>query len=295
VSSAILYVAIVAIWIGVLVPRWLRHDNTRDGHTGLRRFSRHKGPQEDADWVADAEPGAVPETDLVAEGSDEESGAYLSAPDTGLAPAGGPATELPPVPSYGWSAQEYLRHERAAQPSAPSHDERSGRRPDEHPGRPRDARDARRSAAGPGAPRSGEPVAPRHTQAHMVMARRRMLMMLIVLSLVAVAMAFLRLAAWWVAIPPTVMLAGYMMLLREAARADAELRDRQAAALAKARERAEAKPDADTGAAPAAERSAAVAPPHEPLTHAEVIDISARVSDQLYDQYADAKLRAVGD
>jgi len=28
---------------------------------------------------------------------------------------------------------------------------------------------------------------------------------------------------------------------------------------------------------------------------AEIIDISARVSDQLYDQYADAAVRAVGD
>jgi hypothetical protein len=28
---------------------------------------------------------------------------------------------------------------------------------------------------------------------------------------------------------------------------------------------------------------------------AEIIDISARLSDQLYDQYADAAVRAVGD
>jgi hypothetical protein len=28
---------------------------------------------------------------------------------------------------------------------------------------------------------------------------------------------------------------------------------------------------------------------------AEIIDISARVGDQLYDQYADAEVRAVGD
>ena len=38
-SSAILYVAIVAIWIGVLVPRWLRHEHAHDGHLRLRRFS----------------------------------------------------------------------------------------------------------------------------------------------------------------------------------------------------------------------------------------------------------------
>ncbi|HEX4255570.1 MAG TPA: hypothetical protein VH089_10810, partial [Streptosporangiaceae bacterium] len=39
-SSAILYVAIVAIWIGVLVPRWLKHENSQ---SGLRRLSRHFG------------------------------------------------------------------------------------------------------------------------------------------------------------------------------------------------------------------------------------------------------------
>jgi hypothetical protein len=135
----------------------------------------------------------------------------------------------------------------------------------------------------------------------MVMARRRMLMMLVVLSLAAVAMAFLHLAASWVAIPPTVMLLGYMMLLREAARADAELRERRAAEHAaplarRARERApEAARAPDTGAAPAGDGFAPVWPAHEPLPHAEVIDISGRVGDQLYDQYADAKLRAVGD
>ena len=33
----------------------------------------------------------------------------------------------------------------------------------------------------------------------------------------------------------------------------------------------------------------------QPQPTAEIIDISARVSDQLYDQYADAAARAVGD
>ena len=33
----------------------------------------------------------------------------------------------------------------------------------------------------------------------------------------------------------------------------------------------------------------------QPQPAAEIIDISARVTDQLYDQYADAAVRAVGD
>jgi hypothetical protein len=127
--------------------------------------------------------------------------------------------------------------------------------------------------------------------------------MLIVLSVAAVGLAYLHLAASWVIIPPMVMLLGYMLLLREAARADAELRERRAteraAAMARrARERpTEATRETETGAsaAPAGDGFAPVWPAHEPLPHAEVIDISARAGDQLYDQYADAKLRAVGD
>jgi hypothetical protein len=120
------------------------------------------------------------------------------------------------------------------------------------------------------------------------MVRRRMLWMLVVLTMLSLALAYVRLAAWWVIIPPTIMLLGYLMLLREAARADAELRQHMASAraAAHARHAAAAKRMADAGHA---------APAHQPLPHAEVIDISARVGDQLYDQYADAKLRAVGD
>jgi hypothetical protein len=343
-SSAILYVAIVAIWIGVLVPRWLRHDNTQDGHTGLRRFSRHKD-RETADWAGDAEPGADDqETPDYMDGGapgpggpGESFGAYLGAPVAEADVSYESATEVPPVPSYGWSAEEYLRHERDGQRgrearnagrSAPARAEEPAYARDARPGTgsggprggpagprggpggpagprggPGGPRDARPGAR-PGAPHGGgeRPVArPGQHQARMVMARRRMLMMLVVLSLVALAMAFLHLAAAWVVIPPTVMLLGYMMLLREAARADAELRDGRAAEHAadlarRARERATESAYAPEGsAAPAGDGSAPVWPAHEPLPHAEVIDISGRVGDQLYDQYADAKLRAVGD
>jgi hypothetical protein len=47
------------------------------------------------------------------------------------------------------------------------------------------------------------------------------------------------------------------------------------------------------GAAPAAPR--VPAPEPVPVPDAEVIDITARVSEEFFDQYADAKLRAVGD
>jgi hypothetical protein len=119
-------------------------------------------------------------------------------------------------------------------------------------------------------------------------ARRRLLGMLLVLVTGSGALAFTRLAAWWVVVPPVIMLLGYTALLREAAKADAERREL-------ARTRA-------VGATP---RPAAVSPAAPPVPAgpvsapgAEVIEISASLTPQdevLYDQYADAKLRAVGD
>ena len=44
-----------------------------------------------------------------------------------------------------------------------------------------------------------------------------------------------------------------------------------------------------------AERAYAAAMEREEQPSAQIIDISARVGDQLYDQYADATVRAVGD
>ena len=56
----------------------------------------------------------------------------------------------------------------------------------------------------------------------MLAARRRLLLMLIGLEGAAIALAVLGLAAVWVVAPPSVMLIGYLLLLREAAQADAE-------------------------------------------------------------------------
>jgi hypothetical protein len=101
--------------------------------------------------------------------------------------------------------------------------------------------------------------------------------MLILLAVVAAATTYLKLTSWWVCIPPAGMLGVYLLLLREAALADAE----------QARGRA-----AEDRPVPAARpREHAIA--FEPT--AQVIDISDRLGDQLYDQYADATIRAVGD
>jgi len=110
-------------------------------------------------------------------------------------------------------------------------------------------------------------------------ARRRLLGMLVALAIGSGALAVTKMAAWWVVVPPAVMLLGYLAMLREAAKADAER-------LARARAAARA----------AAARPAA--PPARPAPDAQVIDISSSLTqagEEFYDQHADAKLRAVGD
>jgi hypothetical protein len=195
-SSAILYGAIVVIWAGVLIPRWLRR-----------------------------EPSAETEVPAVATSVDT----------------------VAPEPS-----------EKAA-PEAP------------------------RSRPAPASPRDIE-----HTR--VVRARRRLLGMLVALAFSAAALAEMRLAAWWVVLPPMVMLLGYLALLREASRADAERRSAPRARPARVRAEASV-----ASAAPAPVVPVVPVLPVAPEPEAEVIDITGRVGEEFYDQYTDAKLRAVGD
>jgi len=121
-------------------------------------------------------------------------------------------------------------------------------------------------------------------------ARRRMLVTLIVLTAGAAGIAAVHLAAKWVVIPPALMLAGFVLLLRAAARIDTE-RARTAASRHGRSVGAPARADVADQGQPALpdDRDRAETP------GAKIIDISSRVGDQLYDQYADAEVRAVGD
>jgi hypothetical protein len=216
-SSAILYLAIVAIWGVVLVPRWLRP------------------PQASGTLESNlAEPvDASPLEDLA--GAEEDAGGGEGLP---------------------------------------------------HPGAQADA----------GA-RATPPVAER--RARILQARRRMLVTLTVLTAGAVGIAVTRLAASWVVIPPVVMLAGFVLLLRAAARIDTG-RARMAArrhgrgAGAGAAAAAAVRPGPPQ-AGPADGAQAVVAGAQAGVPSAQIIDISSWVGDQLYDQYADAEVRAVGD
>ena len=118
--------------------------------------------------------------------------------------------------------------------------------------------------------------------ARVLSSRRRLLGLLVLLVVGSAALAVTRMAAWWVLGPPSAMLLGYLALLREASKADAERRE-----LSRARTARVAVAD-EAGLAPR--------PVHAP--EAEIIEISASrgpADEGLYDQYSDAKLRAVGD
>ena len=122
----------------------------------------------------------------------------------------------------------------------------------------------------------------------MLSSRRRLLGMLLVLAIASGVLAYTRMAAWWVVVPPGIMLLGYLGMLRAASKADAERREL-------ARTRAAAVAAAEVAAAKRAAPPAPAAP--VPVPDAEVIDISASLTvagHKFYDQYADAKLRAVG-
>ena len=309
-SSAILYAAIVAIWIGVIVPRWLRHDHARDGHLRLRRFSRRRDTVPNA-GAASARAGfsddirpryssfGGPGTAPTAQGAPEEAVAD---------PSGSEFDAATPVRPYGWSAEEYLRQERTGERDPRGKPERR------HAGRPPRPHNGEQAVPGPGErPRTADS----ERRPGVVRSRRRMLSMLVVVMAIAIGFAYFSVAAWWIVVPPTVLLLGYLMLLREAGHADAEARERAAVRPRRAREaETQRSREAEAHRAAAARRAAeaqrdqarraapAGTPPGEPapvwaadetVSHAEIIDISERVGDQLYDQYADTKLRAVGN
>ncbi|WP_116246102.1 hypothetical protein [Nocardiopsis sp. FIRDI 009] len=118
------------------------------------------------------------------------------------------------------------------------------------------------------------------SRARVIARRRRRTTGLVLLNAATIAAVLLGLGPWWVVLPPILLLSGHLVLLREAAKADAErmearLRARRRAAL-RARQAAEGEQRRE------AEREA------------KVIALRER-RNQVYDQYADAHLRAAGD
>jgi hypothetical protein len=234
-SSAILYLAIVAIWACVLIPRWLRRDSARG---------------------ASAPVAAKPP--VVAEPEERDD---------------------PPEEAGGTAEADEVPQPRA---------------------------------------RVTEPLSAEESRRRMLAARRRLLLMLIGLEAAAIALAVLGLAAVWVVIPPSIMLIGYLLLLREAGQADAERAKHEAEAAERARARtaharratpAEGTPTAgiaEAAAALAAKLAAAPVPADSEDSgrdfapglagkyttsnaHAEPLE------GEHYDTYDPPRLRAVGD
>jgi hypothetical protein len=238
-SSAILYLAIVAIWACVLIPRWLKRDSARG--------------------------------------------------------ASAPATAAPPVPAERTDAGDGTQ---ADAEDASGTDEE----PPQAPGR------------------AGEPLSAEESRRRMLAARRRLLLMLIGLEIAAIVLAVLGLAAVWVVVPPSIMLTGYLLLLREAAQADAEQARYEAEAAARAAEHARTRATqarrvtpvdgtSTAGIAGAAAKFAAAPVPADYEDYGPGRDFApglagkyttsnadAEAADgDYYDDYETPRLRAVGD
>jgi len=143
-----------------------------------------------------------------------------------------------------------------------------------------------------------EPVVPEPGYRRVLAARRRLLIMLLALSVASGLLAGARMAAWWVIVPPSVMLLGYLLLLREAAKADAERREMARYRMAReAAERNSAPVAHATPVAPEGAVASGVLAAHgaHVALAAKIIAFLPPPEEQIYDQYTDAKLRAVGD
>ena len=121
------------------------------------------------------------------------------------------------------------------------------------------------------------------SRARVIARRRRRTTGLTALLAVTAAAVAAGLGPWWVLAPPVLLLGGHLVLLREAAKADAEhrteeLRREQSRAAARRAARLER-----------AEREKAEA------HRAEIIDLPTARDGEVYDQYTDAHLRAAGD
>ena len=279
-SSAILYVAIVVIWACVLIPRWLRRDSARGA-----------GNEADTQVAGDVVRGDV-------------------VPDEDTADAGVPRDDEMASTDHGRYAD--YAHDAGYTGYA---DYAETVEPDEAPEADEAVSESARAVPESGAETHAPRPAPEEARRRMLAARRRLLGMLVVLQIAAIALTVSGLAALWVLIPPSIMLIGYLLLLREASHADAERAQREEeAARARARAQVRARERADRRAAATAPRAPA-APPPAPryddsgpgrdfapglagkytASNAEVIDISEQADEDFRDEYTASKLRAVGD
>jgi len=256
VSDSILYLAIVAIWVGFLIPAWLRR------------------PHATREVAVDLEPDVQ---------IDADAGVPLRRRADDVARTASTPHRNAEGPEYGYDV-----HTHNYGPAAPRSRDTSGYAPPDY---------------GPAVYRP--PVyGPSQSRAQMMRARPRMLGILAGLVMITAAFVYAGYVQWWICVPPVAMLILYVLLLREIAIADAELARKRAAWEAREARAAQATRDvwrrshqawqAEAEASAGAHAGGRGEAAGEPT--AKIIDISGRVGgDQLYDQYADAAVRAVGD
>jgi hypothetical protein len=153
--------------------------------------------------------------------------------------------------------------------------------------------DARNEDAAPETEATAPP--PALHRAEVLKARRRLLTTLITLTVIAVGLAVTRIDAYWIVIPPAVLLTGYLVLLRQFAHIDAERDDPAARIRGDEAHAQEPAAPREPVATPATGESGLGSDAPAAPGVAEIIDISGRIGDQVYDQYSDAANRAVGD
>ncbi|GGT00700.1 hypothetical protein GCM10010156_68500 [Planobispora rosea] len=118
-------------------------------------------------------------------------------------------------------------------------------------------------------------------RARIVAKRRRLTFWCTLLVLASTVTAAVQVIPWWGVVPSVVLLGAYLAVLRVSVRIDAERR--RAAAKARAERARRARLAARRRAELEAQRPAA-----------EIIDLTA-ARDEIFDQYADPPVRAVGD
>ncbi|MEV0196106.1 hypothetical protein [Nonomuraea sp. NPDC050691] len=132
----------------------------------------------------------------------------------------------------------------------------------------------------------GERVDPRQFRAKrraiIVARRRRLLFFTALLVIASVVTAAVKMMPWWGVAPSVVVALSYLLFLRIAVQVDRERRTRAAQARAERTRRLR-------------EQRERVARETAEQERAEIIDLSARQEDVLFDQYAEPPRRAVGD
>lgn len=271
-SSVLLYLAIVVMWLCVLVPMWLRRDRV----TFVEFHDSVEPPVQDGQTVErdpiEAEPGAESPPLSPPVSVSVPASMSMSMPVAGPTAASAfTSTTSSMSTSSSASAASSVSPSGSVPVPPPAHS------PDDstvsaHPSS--SSPDPERGSRGPRADRRR---AERRRRAARVAKRRRLTLWCVLLILASAVTAAVQLIPWWGVAPSVLLLGFHLAVLRVSARIDAERR--RAAARARVERVRRARRRAELEAL-------------RPV--AEIIDLAAH-RDELFDQYAEAARRAVGD